>query len=650
MTNGKNAKNIINYMTKPYKIKKLLLSIAAIITLPALLTGCGKKEEEAKTEILPTAVKTQTMADSKVAQNNLDLPGIVVAESEAKIIAKASGNAAVIKFNIGDKVNVGTELMKIDDINDNSTGAGFNSSQVKQAIIAVNQAQTNYQMAKTNYDNLVLSSAKDIHQAEIGRDQAFSGKNNTSITTAEAIKSAELALETANLGVEQAKNNLDNKKKQLDQSKIDTYDNANTSAEAVAATCANAITTINNNTGIDEKNSVDIPYRSSLGAMDSSYLTKLKGEYFQAKTSFVNYNKNKNSNINDKLASVIKLAEDCKNMAETYRDLLDKSIPSSVLPQASLSTMQSNSATMVNQLVASLLQATAVKQGLTNVDLNNNSVSDSLDRAYELAKKQQEQASQALNNLKAGNNSQLDQANFSAISAENQYENLKVKINTQIAVAKNQLDLAELQYQNAGLALQGLYDNRLIISPIQGTITKKLIADGDAVSVGQLLATVSETTNVKVQFYVDQDLLTYLMPGMNVNLVNSDSKEINGIITAISPQADAATKRFLVEVKPDINNSKPEELPIGTVVNVKINVKKTVVGNGNIILPLSAVNIGQNESFIFIAENGVAKKQTVSLGEVHGEFAEIKVELNPEAAIIIDGSRLLSDGQKIEIK
>jgi RND family efflux transporter MFP subunit len=195
------------------------------------------------------------------------------------------------------------------------------------------------------------------------------------------------------------------------------------------------------------------------------------------------------------------------------------------------------------------------------------------------------------------------------------------------------------------MALQSLYDAHSVISPLTGTITKVFINNGEAVAAGQPILTVSQTQNIKVQFYVEPDNSLAIKPGLAVKVMTDNSNSYDGIISAVSPQADAITRRFLVEVKLDKNDN----LFLGTVATVKLSLIKTAGEPGLIIIPLSAVNVSQNGNYIFIAENGQAKKVPVTIKEVLGEVAKIKVDLLSEAIIIIDGNKLLTEGQAVSL-
>ncbi len=633
-------------------MKKNYLLIPLLVLSVFSLTACGNKKEEVQ---IPTPmavdVVVQEISQSLSANRELEYPGLVVSDSEAKIIAKTSGTISGFKLNTGDKVSLGQELAKIDDVNSASYNpANFNSSQIKQAKLAVNQAQAAYQLARTNYNNLLVSSVKDLKAAEIARDQAAKGQENLALTTAESIKSANLAYETSKIATEQARLSLENRKKLNIQGEESTETNADIAADSAANLCGTIISNVNALTGFDEDNTVSISYKTNLGALDSATYSRASDSYRQAKSAYKNYLQKEFSGTENKVDETIKLVQSTKNMIDDVKILFEKSVSSSNLPQSSptgisLSSLQTSASSYQSQVNGALNQVNSAKQGLSNTTLNNDNLLVTLEKAYELAKQQEASALQALKNLNTGNTSQIDQSQFVLSLAQNQYDNAKVKIESQIAAAKVQMENSESQYNNALLSLQSLYDIHSIISPIEGTITQK-VNDGDTVSVGQLVATISQTEKTKVKIFVEPENLADLKPGLLASVSNGE-QTVDGIISSISPQADTLTRRFPVEIVLENASS----LYLGTVVNVKIVITKSVVNEkDSILLPLSSIEIGQNGDQIMIVENNQAKKIPVEVVSVLGDLAKVKINnYPPQTLIIIEGNKLVREGDLVAL-
>lgn len=244
----------------------------------------------------------------------------------------------------------------------------------------------------------------------------------------------------------------------------------------------------------------------------------------------------------------------------------------------------------------------------------------------------------------------VEQAKKSYQLAKDVYESIRkseTSTGVQKDTAKAQVALTKLQYENAILGLNSDVNNHLIFSPISGVITSKNVSVGDSVAVGQLLASVSQSSNIKVQFYVDQEERALLKVGQVITAVDTDTNSIPLSIRNIAVAADPTTKRFLIEAYPQKSST---TLLSGTITNIFIEMTIRPRQENNFILPLSAITIGQNERSIFIADGTVAKKIPVTVVSVTGEAAEIIAPLSPETRIITKGNKLVHDGEPITVQ
>ena len=565
-------------------ITKKILIIPPLLSL-LFLTACGQPKVAAPQPEKPALqVKGQTVAQSRSSQQVYEYPALVLSQQEARVMAKTSGTVKQQNYKLGDTVKIGQILARIDDVNQGGAlGSGLAASQVRQAQLTVEQAEIN--------------------------------KRNLALTSAESLKSAQIAHESAKIANEQARLNLANREKSIAQSFGDVDTNAKTAADAAADTCGAIITGINNITNFDPTTMADSPYKNNLGVADNQLAIDAKAVYGATKFLYDSYRDANLADIDDKVGQTIKLVDQTSRLADITKKYLDASLVGGPLSQTVLSGFQTTVAGYQAQASAALREANGAKQTLENNIINSNTSSDALNKAYDLAKQQEKNAQQALA--------------------------------TQQANIKSALDAAELQYRNALLGLQSIIDIHLVIAPLSGKVTQNFTAMGETVSAGQLMATISSGQTVKFQFYIDETVLKKISPGQLVAIKNNENKEVRGKITSLSTQADAFSKRFLVEVAPV--NFNAADFSLGTVINILITVEKKS-DSGNIILPLSAIEIGQNGNGIFIIGDGRAKQIPVTIIKIQGETAEIKTDLPETAIIITDGNKLVQEDDLVVLR
>jgi len=125
--------------------------------------------------------------------------------------------------------------------------------------------------------------------------------------------------------------------------------------------------------------------------------------------------------------------------------------------------------------------------------------------------------------------------------------------------------------------------------------------------------------------------------------IDSLHKSVEGTVTAIAPKADSATMGYPVEVA--IANPAGEIKPGMT---VKINLFTGTLHN-IIAVPVDAVVEKNGQHIVYIVENNKAKEVYVETGVSNDSQIEITKGLEEGQIVIVQGNRLLSDGQQVKV-
>lgn len=215
-------------------------------------------------------------------------------------------------------------------------------------------------------------------------------------------------------------------------------------------------------------------------------------------------------------------------------------------------------------------------------------------------------------------------------------------------VALQQLDQMRTQYDVAKKALNYLAENATLRSPISGVVTGRYYDNGDmptsATAPG--IATVMQIDVVKVRVNVSEEYFPRVKEGMEVEII-ADSypdKIFDGKITLIFPLIDAATHSFTVEIS--IPNKNLELRPgMYSHVNLKFGTKELIV------LQDMAVQkqIGSNEKYVFVVEEGVAKRRTIKTGRTYNDKVEVIEGIALGDKIVVKGAGRLLEGDKVEL-
>lgn len=223
--------------------------------------------------------------------------------------------------------------------------------------------------------------------------------------------------------------------------------------------------------------------------------------------------------------------------------------------------------------------------------------------------------------------------------SEQSYNMTKTQLETAIDDVTNQIKLAELNVEMAKNQAAAL----TIKAPFSGTMTMLDLYPGQTVSPQQPVAEILDPKSFRLEVGVDIDTANRIASNVPAQ-IELGGRRIDVPISSIGLKVDEQTKLVKVTILlPNIfyklNQTMKVYLPLSG-------------GNGAISgsrsLPLDAVIIGSEKQFIYINDNGKAKRVEIELGEIAGDQIEILTKLDPNTEIIVDGAKDLVDGQPIQ--
>ncbi len=183
-----------------------------------------------------------------------------------------------------------------------------------------------------------------------------------------------------------------------------------------------------------------------------------------------------------------------------------------------------------------------------------------------------------------------------------------------------------------------------IRAPISGVITEKNIIPGNMVSEFQAVFKVTAFNKMYAVLHVPEIHTLKMKKGQKARLtfdaLGLEMRE--GIVSKISPVIDPATGTFKVTVTLENreNNLKP-----GMFARILITYD---IHENVLTIPSDALLYENEKGFVFIAEEGVARKIEVIPGYKEGGRTEVAGP-NPEDRVIVTGFKSLKDGSNITV-
>ncbi|MCL6635504.1 MAG: efflux RND transporter periplasmic adaptor subunit, partial [Peptococcaceae bacterium] len=206
---------------------------------------------------------------------------------------------------------------------------------------------------------------------------------------------------------------------------------------------------------------------------------------------------------------------------------------------------------------------------------------------------------------------------------------------------------ASLAQMEAALAFQrNQLANTVVAAPISGEVAAIAIETGSMVSSTTQAVTLVNLDSVKAVVSVGEQHIGKLKPGQEVKVVVPAARPepFTGVISAISPAADAKTKSFTVEVK----MANPDHvLKQGMFAEVHI-----VTGRSEkaLTVPVDAVVNRSGETIVFSVSDGTARENKVKTGISDGKVTEIVEGLSEGDQVIVLGQQGLVNGAKVVVQ
>jgi membrane fusion protein (multidrug efflux system) len=215
------------------------------------------------------------------------------------------------------------------------------------------------------------------------------------------------------------------------------------------------------------------------------------------------------------------------------------------------------------------------------------------------------------------------------------------KIGTEVQFLQAQTNLQSAQKQVAALRQQS--DLYRIVSPISGVVDQMDLKLGQAAGPGTTTIRVVNTEYLKVKANVPESYAASIHQGDMVKVVVPDANDsVTAKVTFAAKTIDAASRSFAIEIQ--LHGSKTIKPNMTAVLKIANYSDKNAV-----VVPLNAIQKSESGDFVFVDENGFAKKKNITEGASYGGKAEIKQGLQPGEKLITDGASEVEDGDKIKV-
>jgi membrane fusion protein (multidrug efflux system) len=207
--------------------------------------------------------------------------------------------------------------------------------------------------------------------------------------------------------------------------------------------------------------------------------------------------------------------------------------------------------------------------------------------------------------------------------------------------ARHDRDLAG---QELAEARQRLAKTR-VAAPFNGRITVRRVQPGQAVKPGDELFTLADFEPLVARVFLPEREVLDLRVGQPVRMALRSREEtrFDGRIRQISPVVDTASGTVKITVEAV---APPASVRPGAFVTVEL-LRETRAAA--LLVPRAAVVRELHESFVFVTQDGKARKRAVKVGLEEGERLEIVNGLKEGEQVVITGQGALKDEAPVSI-
>lgn len=215
------------------------------------------------------------------------------------------------------------------------------------------------------------------------------------------------------------------------------------------------------------------------------------------------------------------------------------------------------------------------------------------------------------------------------------------KIGTEVQFLQAQTTLQASKKGLSGLRSQAnLYR---IVSPISGTIDQMDLKLGQVAQPGTNGIRIVNADMLKVKADVPESYAGSVGTGNEVLILVPDAKDsLKTKVTFAAKAIDPTSRSFAVEIKLPVRKTLRPNMT--AIIKIADYSKQNAV-----IIPVKAIQKAEDGDYVFVNENGIAKRKTIKVGITYGGQSEILSGLKAGEQLVTEGAADIEDGDKVKV-
>lgn len=246
---------------------------------------------------------------------------------------------------------------------------------------------------------------------------------------------------------------------------------------------------------------------------------------------------------------------------------------------------------------------------------------------------------------------QLEEVHSEIREAERQYNRIATLTESGSA-STSLLDQRKREYETAKArlnAIQSRLEDRLVTAPFDGVLGLRQVSTGALVSPGDVITTLDDDSQMKLDFSVPSTFLAIIKPGAKITVGTRahGNRTFEGEVLAVDGQIEQTTRSIRVRAKVPNPNG---ELKPGLLMHVNLHKNP----RDALIIPEEALIPRGSKQFVLVVDTTqnppIVNKRQVTLGSRRAGEVEITEGLSKGELVVIHGTMTARSGQPVEIR
>ena len=205
------------------------------------------------------------------------------------------------------------------------------------------------------------------------------------------------------------------------------------------------------------------------------------------------------------------------------------------------------------------------------------------------------------------------------------------------------IDFNKQQIIKKGTIIASLKD-RNIIAPFDGRLGKREITPGILGNNNSIIATLDDSTKLKVDIKLPENYVGILKNGLRVQATSDAfNKTFTGEVKTVSSRVDPTSRSILAQI--EILNPNLELIP-----GILLNIKVIFDERDSLSIPEESLIIQGDNKFVYLIENNILKRKNVKIGLRNFGKVEILSGLEIGDNIVAEGTNKVRNKAKVKIK